>query len=227
MEAAPAVVGTGPGAGVSVLQESIGQRLQKRRHAQVSMSACPAAFRSPHSSHPPHPAASRCDHRPNVPSHPDGRHHPDDRCCGALVLLRKHRRQADVRCPATGQAFGPEDQDCAAGVVDVNPCTDVTDVCAATNAPAADQSERSRHHQPPTPRETPPSRSAHLRRCFVAKQTTGIPATPVMPIAAQSTGGLTHPAAIGGSLAAARTDRNPARRALRNGEAMANTDFEP
>ena len=191
------------------------------------MAASPAAVRTLHASHPPHPAASRCGRRPTVPLHPDGTHHRGDRCCGDLVLSRKHHRRADVQCPAIDQAFGPEDQDCAASVVDENPFTDVTDVCAATTAPAADQSERSRHHRPPRPRETPPSRSAHLLRRFVAKQTTGIPATPMMPIAAQSTGRLTHPAAIGGSLAAARTDRNPTRRALRHREAMANTDFEP
>ena len=186
-----------------------------------------ASAQTPHASHPLHPTASRFGHQPNDPSHPSGRRHPGDPNCVAPVWLRRHHPRADVRYPTSGPAAGPRDQDCAASVVDVNPCTDVTDVCAATNAPAADQSERSRHHRPPRPRETPPSRSAHLRRRFVAKQTTGIPATPMMPIAAQSTGRLTHPAAIRGSLAAARTDRNPARRALRNGEAMANTDFEP
>ena len=47
-----------------------------------------------------------------------------------------------------------------------------------------------------------------------------------MPIAAQSTGRLTHPAAIRGLVSATGTDRNPARGTLRHGKAMANTDLK-
>ena len=48
----------------------------------------------------------------------------------------------------------------------------------------------------------------------------------MMPIAAQSTGRLTHPAAIRSLVPALRTDRNPARRALRHREAVANADLK-
>ena len=185
-----------------------------------------AAAQTPHASHPLHPTASRFGHQPNDPSHPSGRRHPGDPNCVAPVWLRRHHPRADVRYPTSGQAAGPRDQDCAASVVDVNPCTDVTDVCAATNAPVAGQSARSKRRLPPTPREKPPFRSAQLRCWFVAKQTTGIPATPMMPIAAQSTGRLTHPAAIRGLVSATGTDRNPARGTLRHGKAMANTDLK-
>ena len=186
-----------------------------------------ANAQTPHASHPLHPTASRFGHQPNDPSHPSGRRHPGDPNCVAPVWLRRHHPRADVRCLTSGQAAGPRDQDSPASVVDVNPCTDVTDVCAATNAPVADQSARSKRRLPPTPREKPPFRLAQLRCWFVAKQTTGIPATPMKPIAAQSTGRLTHPAAIRSLAAALRTDRNPARRALRHREAVAHADLKP
>ena len=186
-----------------------------------------AAAQTPHANHPLHPTASRFDLQPNDPSHPSGRHHPGDPNCVAPVWLRRHHPQADVRCPTTVQNDGPMGQDCAASVVDVNPCPDVTDVCAATNAPVADQSEQSKHRQPPTPREKPPSSSAHLRCRFVAKQTTDIPATPMQPIAAQSTRRLPHPAAIRSLVPALKTNRDPTRRALRHREAMADADLEP
>ena len=185
-----------------------------------------AAAQTPHASHPLHPTASRFGHQPNAPSHPSARRHPGDPNCVDPVWLRRHHPRADVRYPTSGPAAGPRDQDCAASVVDVNPCTDVTDVCAATNAPVAGQSARSKRRLPPTPRETPPFRSAQLRCWFVAKQTTGIPATPMKPIAAQSTGRLTHPAAIRSLVPALRTDRNPARRALRHREAVAHADLK-
>lgn len=225
-EATPADDGREPGVDACGLSAVTVQLMLRSRLARNGAAEGSAVAQTNRASRPPRPTASRFGHQPNDPSHPSGRRHPGDPKFVARVWLRRHHPQADVRCPTTDQADDPRDQDCAESVVDVNPCTDVTDVCAATNAPVADQSERSTHHRPPTPREKPPSRSADLRCRFVAKQTTGIPATPMMPIAAQSTGCLTHPAAIRGLAAAARADRDPARGTLRHGKAVAHADLE-
>ena len=226
-EATQAAGGRAPEVDVCVWQALIVQLMLKRPHAQGVRNSNSEAAQTAHANHPLHPTANRFDHQPNDPSHPSERRHPGGRNCVAPVWLRRHHPQADVRCPTTVQNDGPMGQDCAASVVDVNPCPDVTDVCAATNAPVADQSEQSKHRQPPTPREKPPSSSAHLRCRFVAKQTTGIPATPMKPIAAQSTRRLPHPAAIRSLVPALRTNRDPTRRALRHREAMADADLEP
>ena len=224
--ATPADDGREPGVDAYGRSARTVQRMVRHRLGWNGLAVRSAAVGSAHASHPPRPTTSRFDHQPSDPSHPIWKHHPDDHDHVAPVWLRKHHPQADAPCLTTGQADDPRDQDCAASVVDVNPCTDVTDVCAATNAPVADQSERSTHHRPPTPREKPPSRSADLRCRFVAKQTTGIPATPMMPIAAQSTGCLTHPAAVRSLATAARANRDPAGGTLRHGKAVAHTDLE-
>ena len=181
---------------------------------------------SVHSSRPLHPEANRPDLPPNGPRHQGGIRPAIAHPHGGLDGSRRPHPPVAAPFQSTGQSGTPGARLHAGGVVDVHPSINVTDAGAPIHAPVASRSTQSTHRRSPKPRGTDPWMSALRRGRPIDKQTTGMPATAMVLIAAMTTSGLFDTPPVGRPAAAARTDSNPAGWLLRNGETMANTHLK-
>ena len=68
-----------------------------------------------------HPTANRCGHPPSDPPHPGGMPHQNDPHPVVPGEHRTRHQRADGPYPAIDPSVDRRDQDCAGGVVDVNP----------------------------------------------------------------------------------------------------------
>ena len=95
---------------------------QKKSGAMASV-GCPSATkgRTTPANRLLHPTANRCGHPPSDPPHPGAMPHPNDPHPVVPGEHRTRRQRAGGPCPAIDPSVDRRDQDCAGGVVDVNP----------------------------------------------------------------------------------------------------------